>query len=367
MIPWLLQHLIPLSEQLDQHTAGNSRINLTARIALAALTSFLAAIILGPAAIRWLKSRFCERIDSASPTLNRLHANKKGTPTMGGLFIIAAVIMSSVVWADLTNPYVQISIVMATAFTMLGAMDDWIKLSTSKRGLKARQKFYIQVILSLALCSWLYVIQKDRPHGLELVSPIGAWTLGIGLWMIPWSSLVIVSTSNGVNLTDGLDGLATGCSILSGAALAAICYLAGHATHAEYLRIPFISGAGELSIIIGALVGALMGFLWFNCHPAQVFMGDTGSLPIGALLALAAVVTRQEALLVVIGGVFVIETLSVIIQLTGYRLTGKRLLACSPLHNHFVFRGVHEIKIVTRFWICSALLAILGMVMLKLQ
>ncbi|SFJ67444.1 phospho-N-acetylmuramoyl-pentapeptide-transferase [Planctomicrobium piriforme] len=367
MIPWLLQHLIPLAEQMEQHTVGNSRVNLTARAALAAVTSFLAAVLFGPIAIRWLQGRFRERIDSASQTLNKLHANKKGTPTMGGLFIMASVVTASLIWADLSNRYVQIGLFIAVAFAALGATDDWVKLSTSKRGLSARQKFVVQWLLAFVAATWLYFEQKDKPHGLELLSPITTHAMWLGLGLIPWAAFVIVSTSNGVNLTDGLDGLATGCSVFAGTAFVALTYLAGHSSLANYLNIPFMPGSGELSIVIGSLVGAMMGFLWFNCYPAQVFMGDTGSLPIGALLALAALVTRQEVLLVIIGGVFVIETLSVILQVSCYRLTGKRLIACSPLHNHFVFRGVHEIKIVTRFWIGSAVLAILGMVTLKIQ
>lgn len=367
MIPWLLQHLVPLAEQMEQHAAGDSRVYLTARTALAAVTSFLIAILLGPLAIRWLKARFQERIDSASETLNRLHASKQNTPTMGGLFIIAAVVLSSLVWGDLTSRYVQIGIFIAVTFAALGALDDWIKIKSTRRGLTPRQKLAIQTVLALLAAGWLYLEQRHKPLGLELIWPIGDYALWLGLGLIPWAAFVIVGTSNGVNLTDGLDGLATGCAVFVGTAFVALTYLAGHRVMADYLHIPHMPGGGELSIVMGALVGAMMGFLWFNCYPAQVFMGDTGSLPIGALLALAALVTRQEFLLVIIGGVFVIETLSVIIQVSVYRLTGKRLIACSPLHNHFVFRGHHEIKIVTRFWIGSALLAILGVASLKIQ
>ncbi|HWL07630.1 MAG TPA: phospho-N-acetylmuramoyl-pentapeptide-transferase [Planctomicrobium sp.] len=363
----MLENLIPLAEQMQQHTTGNSKVYVTARTAMAALTSFLAAILLGPFAIRWLKTRFCERIDSASDKLNELHAAKQGTPTMGGLFIIAAIVVSSLIWADLSNPYVQLSLFVSVSFLALGATDDWIKLSTKKRGLTARQKFYIQTAFAIIASVWLYQIQRHVTNGLDLVWPVGGMTWHLGLWMIPWATLVFVSSSNGVNLTDGLDGLATGCSIGTGTAFVIVSYLAGHYSLSEYLNIPFIPGAGELGIVMAAFVGALLGFLWFNCHPAQVFMGDAGALPIGALLALAALATRQEFLLLIAGGIFVVETLSVIAQVTSRRLTGKRILACSPLHNHFVFRGMHEIKIVTRFWICSALLAILGLVTLKLQ
>ncbi len=367
MIPWLLQHLVPLAEQMGQHASGDSRVYLTARVAMSAVTSFLLALLLGPFAIRWLKSHFRERIDSASATLNKLHANKNDTPTMGGLFIIAAVLLSSLVWGDLTNPYVQLAICIAISFAALGAYDDWVKVRKQIRGISAKEKFTVQLVLASLFCTWLYFIQRHQPHGTDFIWPIGGLTISLGSGFIFWSAFVLVGTSNGVNLTDGLDGLASGCTIFVGIAFVGLTYLAGHAVMSTYLSIPHIVGSGELAIVMGALVGAVMGFLWFNCYPAQVFMGDTGSLPIGALIALAALVTRQEVLLVIVGGVFVIETLSVIAQVSWYRLTGKRLIRCSPLHNHFLFKGDHEIKVVTRFWIGSAVLAILGVASLKIQ
>ena len=367
MIPWLLRHLVPLAEQLEQHSAGDSRVYLTARIAMAAVTSFLAAIVLGPHAINWLRQRFRERIDSASQRLNQLHAHKQDTPTMGGLFIVAAVVIASLICGDLRNTYIQIGLFVAVAFATLGAADDWTKMRTHSRGLSARKKLTVQLLIAGISAVWLYLRQRELTHGLELIWPIGEIGLWLGIAFIPWCTFVMVGTSNGVNLTDGLDGLASGCVIFVGAAFVGLTYLAGHALLADYLSVPFIPGSGEFSIVMSALVGAVMGFLWFNCYPAQVFMGDTGSLPIGALIALAAVVTRQEVVLVIAGGVFVIETLSVIAQVGWYRLTGHKLIACSPLHNHFLFQGQHEIKIVTRFWIGSALLAILGVASLKIQ
>ena len=252
-------------------------------------------------------------------------------------------------------------------FGALGACDDWIKLNTKRNGLSVRQKLFVQILSALAIGTLLYWHQRTVPHGLDLVWPLGAGHLWLGGGFLAWSVLVIVATSNAVNLTDGLDGLAGGCMVFAGSAFVALTYLAGHKTMADYLGIPFISGCGELSVVLGAMVGAMLGFLWFNCYPAQVFMGDTGSLPIGALLALAALVSRQEVLLVIIGGVFVIETVSVLLQVSWFRLTGSRLIACSPLHNHYLFQGQHEIKIVVRFWIGSALLAIVGVASLKLR
>lgn len=367
MIPWLLQNLSLFAEHVEQRAAGDSRIYLTLRIALATITSLLLVICLGPITIRWLRRNFGERIDSASETLNRLHAEKQGTPTMGGLLMMGAVFVSTLTWGDLTNPYIQIGLITLIGFTALGVMDDWKKIARKTRGLKARQKLFVQIVLGTVVASLLYVVNRDKPNGISLVSPVGEVSLWLGSLFILWSLLVIVGTSNGVNLTDGLDGLASGCVVFVGMTFIALTYLAGHVAFAHYLQIPYISGAGEYSILMGTLVGAVLGFLWFNCYPAQVFMGDTGSLPIGALLALSALITRQEVILIIAGGVFVIETLSVIAQVSWYRLTGKRLIACSPLHNHFVFKGLHEIKIVTRFWISSALLAILGVATLKVQ
>ena len=364
MLVWLLKQYGSL---LAGASTGDSPVFLTARIALAALVSFVTAVLCGPFAIRWLKSRFRERIDSASARLNELHAAKSNTPTMGGLFIVAAIVVAALCCADLSNRYVIQALLIVVGFGCLGAMDDWIKVSTHKRGLTARQKFAAQMVFALAVSSWLYIVQLSQPQGLELIFPIGRQGLFLGVGFIAWAAFVMVGSSNGVNLTDGLDGLASGCLVFAGLAFAALSYLSGHRVMAEYLSIPHMVGAGELGVLFAAMVGAMLGFLWYNCHPAEVFMGDTGSLPTGALLGYGALVTRQEVLLVIVGGVFVIETLSVIAQVASFRLTGKRVLACSPLHNHFVFRGQPETKIVVRFWIGSALLALLAVASLKIR
>lgn len=367
MLIWLLEQFDPLLTQVSQATSGDSRIFLTARIAVASVLGFLFALIGGNPAIRWLRSRFTERVDSASERLNELQASKNATPTMGGLFVMGAVFLSILIAGDLSSRYVQLSLFVIVGFGALGALDDWIKLSTDRNGISARQKLVTQLLLSLIVGLVVFFEHRDKPLGIELVAPIGGYVLPLGGLFIIWCILVVTGTSNAVNLTDGLDGLATGCTIFAGTAFVALAYVAGHVVIAEYLSIPFIAGAGEMAVVIAGLVGAMLGFLWFNCYPAQVFMGDTGSLPVGALLGLAALVTRQELLLAVIGGVFVVETLSVILQVGWFRLTGNRLIACSPLHNHFLFRGQHEIKIVTRFWIGSALLAIVGIASLKLS
>ena len=367
MLIWLLNRFTPLLEQMELHSSGDSRVFLTARIALASVTSFLMAILLGPLAIRWLNARFRERIDSASDRLNQLQAGKNATPTMGGIFVIGAVLVSVLLWGDLTSRYVQLGLAAALGFALLGALDDWIKLSTNRNGLRIKHKLAVQIALSLAIGWVLYLEHLDKPHGLELIWPFGNHGLWLGAGFVVWSTLVMVGSSNAVNLTDGLDGLASGCMVFAGSAFVALTYLSGHAIMAGYLSIPHIAGGGELSIVMGAMVGAMLGFLWFNCYPAQVFMGDTGSLSMGALLALAALVTRQELLLVIVGGIFVLETISVLLQVASYRLTGNRLIACSPLHNHYLFKGQHELKIVVRFWIGSALLAIIAVASLKIR
>ena len=225
-----------------------------------------------------------------------------------------------------------------------------------------------EITIGLAVGTVLWWLSNQDMFSTQLAFPFFKELSPFLGWMyLPFATLVLVAASNAVNLTDGLDGLASGCMVVAAAAFAALSYLAGHSVLAEYLSIPFVAGAGELTIVMGALVGAMLGFLWFNCHPAQVFMGDTGSLPIGGLLGLAALVTRQELLLVVVGGVFVIETISVILQVASCRLLGRRVIACSPLHNHLLFRGESEPKIVVRFWIGSIVLAVVAVASLKIR
>ncbi|MEX2285645.1 MAG: phospho-N-acetylmuramoyl-pentapeptide-transferase [Planctomycetaceae bacterium] len=367
MVVWLLDQFAPFLEQMELHSSGDSRVFLTARTALASVTSFVMAILLGPFAIRWLKARFRERIASGSQRLNELQSEKKSTPTMGGLFVVGAILFGTIVWGDLSSRYVQLALFIAFGFAALGAIDDWIKLRTSRNGLSIKQKFFVQMALALIVGWGLYREHLQLEHGLDLIWPFGGYALALGAGFIFWSALVMVGSSNAVNLTDGLDGLASGCMVFAGSAFVALTYLAGHRIMADYLSIPYTPGSGELSIVMGAMVGAVLGFLWFNCYPAQVFLGDTGSLPIGALMAFAALVTHQEVLLAVVGGIFVIETVSVIVQVVWFRITGSRLIACSPLHNHYLFKGQHEIKIVVRFWIGSALLAIMAVASLKIR
>lgn len=367
MLYWIIKEYSSLLERLELHSSGDSRVFLTARIALASLTSFVLAIGLGPIAIRWLKQRFRERIDSASERLNEIQAAKGATPTMGGLFIVLSIVIATLLWGNLSNPLVLLALFAVLSFAILGAVDDWIKLRMKQNGLKVRQKFACQVVLSLVMAIALYFIHCQNQETIGVIWPIGNYVIPLGVLYVIWSIVVCVGTSNAVNLTDGLDGLAGGCLIFSGLTFVGLSYVAGHAVIAGYLSIPFVPGCGELAVVLGAMVGAMLGFLWFNCYPAQVFMGDTGSLSIGALLALGALASRQEFLLVICGGMFVVEALSVILQVGWFRMTKKRLIACSPLHNHYLFKGQHEMKIVVRFWIGSALLSIMAIASLKIR
>jgi len=367
MILWLIRRFQGLSDSVTASTTGDSVVYLTARIAAASLLAFLAAVLLGPVVIRWLKKRFRERIASASERLNRLHAEKQDTPTMGGVFIMSAVLISTLLFADLSSSRVLIAVVVIVTFTLLGAWDDWVKQRTDRNGISVRQKLVVQILLALIACGLLYALEPEPRVSQVLFWPIGGGSLTLGWAVIPLSVVVIVATCNSVNLTDGLDGLAAGCTVTCGAAFVALCYLAGHRVLADYLSIPYLSGAGELAVVLGGLVGAMLGFLWFNAHPAKVFMGDAGALPAGALIGLCAVIIRQEILLILIGGVFVAETTSVLLQVSWYRWKGTRILRCSPLHNHFVFRDDPETRIVVRFWIVAALLAITGLASLKVR
>jgi len=367
MLLWLLDRFAPLLEQLEFYSTGDSRVFLTARIALASLSSFLLVLLFGPFAIGWLGRRCTERIVSDSERLNELQADKNQTPTMGGILIVASMLIAVLLWGNLTSSLTQLGLFTVVGFGLLGGVDDWTKLRTSRNGMRAKQKLVVQTLLAAAISVGLYVQLGELPQGLELVWPVGNVGIWLGGGFLVWATVVIVGSSNAVNLTDGLDGLSTGCSLMTGSAFAVIAYLAGHKVLASYLSIPYIPGSGEIAILLGAMVGSLLGFLWFNCYPAQIFMGDTGSLAIGAVLAFSALVTRQEILLAVTGGIFVIETMSVILQVGWFRRTGRRLILCSPLHNHFLFKGDHEMKIVVRFWIVAALLAILGLASLKIR
>ena len=361
MLLWLLDYLTSLGSDASAASLGK----ITFRAALAAMAGFLLAVLLGPRWIAWLRCRFREPIKSDSARLNRLHRDKQSTPTMGGLFIVAGLVAGVLIFGDLTNCYLRVALLLTAGLTLIGAVDDLVKLRGVSNGISARAKLAGQLAVATAAAVMLYQHHATLDDGLLLRLPLSGSGIALGLWFVPLAVIVIVGASNAVNLTDGLDGLAGGCLIFATAAMTAVAYAAGHAELAAYLNIPRIPGAGEMTILGGGLIGGVLGFLWFNCHPAQVFMGDTGALPLGGLLGLLAVITRQELLLVIVGGVFVVEAVSVIVQVGYYKWRGRRIFRCAPLHHHFQFQGWAENKIVVRFWIASALCALLGIASLK--
>jgi phospho-N-acetylmuramoyl-pentapeptide-transferase len=340
---------------------------ITLRASLAAVASFALALLMGPRLIAWLQARFREPIKSASADVAQLHQAKQATPTMGGIFIIAGLIAGTLAFGDWNNSYLPIVILVASSLGALGAYDDLVKLTTSERGVSARTKLSAQTAIALTAAVLVYRVHDHLDRGLELALPLGGGGISLGWYFIPLATLVVVASSNAVNLADGLDGLAGGCLVCATGAVALLVYASGHAQWAHYLNIPHIAGAGEMLVVAAAMVGGLLGFLWFNCHPASVFMGDTGSLPLGGLLGLLAVIARQELLLLVVGGVFVAEAASVIAQVGWFRWKKKRIFLCAPLHHHFQLKGWAESKIVVRFWIAAALCAIVGLAGLKLR
>ena len=360
---WLLDTLA-LIVPLD--LSGDSRILLSLRAAIAAVLAFGVTVLGGPAAIGWLRRHVRERVASDSSALDAAHAGKNDTPTMGGAFLVIAIASLTLLTADPASPFVQGGLLTLLGFGTIGTIDDWTKARTG-RGITVRQKLTGQIAISVVASFCLQRAFDQSPAGEWIVWPIGSSGLAIGAWFPLWATLVMVGSSNGVNLTDGLDGLASGCLVIVSTTFAGLAYLGGHRILAGYLRIPYLDGVGELTIVLLAVAGATLGFLWFNCHPAQVFMGDAGSLPLGAIIGYVALATRQEVLLVLVGGVFVIETLSVMAQVGSFRLTGRRLIACSPLHNHFVLRGQSEHRTVVRFWIGSSLLAVCALASLKID
>jgi len=338
---------------------------ITFRTAMATVTAIVISFVLGPWLIGRLRAlqRGSETIREDTP---ERHRSKAGTPTMGGLVILAALLISTLLWTNLHNRYVWILILATAGFAVIGLLDDWRKLKTRK-GISAKQKFGAQILLVTALMGWLYVWPPDGFTTGLAIPFFKGWLLTLGWLWIPFSLLVIVGSSNAVNLTDGLDGLAIGPIVMAGGAFAIICYLTGNFRAAEYLKILNVKGTGELTIFCGALVGAAVGFLWFNSYPAQVFMGDVGSLALGGAIGTLAVLTKAELLLPLIGGLYVVEAASVIIQVGYFKLTGKRFFRMAPLHHHYEMQGWPEPKIIVRFWIVSFMLALLALTTLKLR
>src|SRR5580658_7535435 len=344
----------------------------TFRAVCAALTSLLLCISLGPWLIRRLVEMKFQQPVRGEDDLRELAQThgKKACPTMGGILIIWAVVDAILLWARPTNQLVLICLVTLIWLGGIGFLDDWAKVQSRKSdGMRAKTKFIFQIGLGLFVGALLYTDPILGQTAKKLMVPFmkGPLIADMGWWTLVVVVVVIVGASNAVNLTDGLDGLATGCTLTVALAYAVMCYVAGNFRFATYLQVPFVSGAGELGVVCAALIGASLGFLWFNCHPAQVFMGDTGSLPIGGLIGAIAVMIKQELVLVIVGGVFVMEAVSVILQVASFKLRGKRIFAMAPLHHHFELRGWSETKVTTRFWVLSVIFALLGLATLKLR
>ncbi len=298
----------------------------------------------------------------------KTHLTKQGTPTMGGLLIIAALVTSVLLWSDLTNKYVWVVLFATLAFGGIGFWDDYLKVVKKRStGLRAYQKFGLQIAASLAIGIFLYKFSGDHAATFLSVPFMKSFLLNLGWFYIPFVAVVIVGSSNAVNLTDGLDGLAIGLVGIAATANAVIVYLGGNKIIADYLKILYIPGSGELAIFCGAMLGASLGFLWYNAHPAEVFMGDVGSLSLGGALGTLAVVTKHELILIIVGGIFVMETVSVIMQVASYKLTGKRIFRMAPIHHHFEQIGWPESKVIVRFWIVGIILALISIGSLKLR
>ena len=339
---------------------------LTLRGILAVITSLVISWVFGPAVIRRLNElQMGQIIRSDGP---QTHLSKAGTPTMGGALILLAIFVSTLLWADLGNRYVWIVLGTTLFFGLVGWVDDYRKIvEKDPRGLPARWKYFWQSVFGLGAAIVLYY-GAQTPAETELIVPFFKnIALTMGPFYILFTYLVIVGTSNAVNLTDGLDGLAILPAVMVGGALGVIAYLTGNYQFANYLHIPFISGAGELLIVAAALCGAGLGFLWFNTYPAMVFMGDIGALALGAALGVMAVIVRQEIVLAIMGGVFVIETVSVILQVASFKLTGKRIFRMAPLHHHYELKGWPEPRVIVRFWIITVVLVLVGLATLKIR
>ncbi|GLR71066.1 phospho-N-acetylmuramoyl-pentapeptide-transferase [Agaribacter marinus] len=359
--------LIWLAEWLTQfESAFNVFSYLTMRAILSTLTALSIAILIGPAMIRWLQiMQIGQTVRNDGP---ESHLAKSGTPTMGGVLILAAVLTSSLLWADLSNRYVLVTLFVIASLGILGFVDDYRKVvRKDPNGLIARWKYFWQSVIAIAVAIFLYTHANIEAET-SLIVPFFKDVLPqLGIFYIVVVYFTIVGTSNAVNLTDGLDGLAIVPTILVAGAFAIFAYVTGNVNFSEYLNIPFIPLTSELVIVCTAIVGAGLGFLWFNTYPAQVFMGDVGSLALGGTLGILAVLVRQEIVLIIMGGIFVVETLSVILQVGSYKLRGKRIFRMAPIHHHYELKGWPEPKVIVRFWIISLILVLVGLATLKLR
>lgn len=353
-----------LYEQDQYFNALNVFRYITFRTFLAFFNSFLVCWLVGPYFISHLrKKHFGQEIRDDGP---QTHKKKQGTPTMGGGLILLGVLVPTFLWVDLTNPLVWATLIVTLGFGMIGYWDDWLKVSKKNtKGVKGKTRLFCEFMISFLVIGYL-VYFGHLPTSVT-VPFFKHIAFDIGFAYVVFAALVTVGCANAVNLTDGLDGLAIVPVIISASTLGIFAYVAGNIKIAEYLAIPYIAGTGELCVLTGALVAAGLGFLWFNTYPAQVFMGDVGSLSMGGFIGIVAVVTQNELLLLVLGGIFVVEALSVISQVISFKLTGRRIFKMAPIHHHFELKGLDETKIIVRFWIISILLAVLSLATLKLR
>ncbi|NCO82782.1 MAG: phospho-N-acetylmuramoyl-pentapeptide-transferase [Nitrospirae bacterium CG_4_10_14_3_um_filter_44_29] len=339
---------------------------ITFRSALAVLTAMLITFILGPEVIKRLSSfSVTQQVRDDGP---QTHLGKTGTPTMGGVLIIISILVTVLLWGDLTNKYVLMMIFSLVGFGTIGFIDDYLKVvKRDSKGLSGWYKFGAQMLIALAISMFLYMNSKGPYNDVLSIPFFKKWLFDLGWFYVPFSIVVIVGSSNAVNLTDGIDGLAVGLVGISVLATGILVYISGNFKFSQYLQVLYIPRTGELTVFCGAILGASLGFLWYNSYPADVFMGDVGSLSLGGALGTLAVITKQEIVLAVVGGIFVIETLSVVFQVASFKLTGKRIFRMAPIHHHFELKGWPEPKVIVRFWIVGIMLALLSLATLKLR
>jgi len=379
----MIYHLLYYFREVFTHRLGfYAYQDVMFRSVAAILTSLVISLLLGPKIIRWLmRKKIGDRPEFHHAALNELTREKANTPTMGGLIIILSVLAGTLLWAKLNNPFVQKAIVLVIWFSALGGVDDWLKLTSylkhrTRDGLRPWEKFLFQIGGAVLIALFLFADFVDIEDGKKFWLPFYKHGLPLNDWVFVLIAIFYISaTSNAVNLTDGMDGLAAGCVGMVSLVLVVLCYVASEflaraslVTWSSYLLLPAIPQAGELCIFYSAIFGAVLGFLWYNCHPAQVFMGDVGSLPLGAAMGYGALVTRNEILLLVIGGVFILELISVILQIVYFKYTGgKRLFRCAPIHHHFHLIGWSEPQVVVRFWLLAAAFAAIALATLKIR
>lgn len=361
----LYHFLVPLA---DQFSFFNVFRYITFRSGGAMLTALVMCFIWGTPLIHWLKSKQGkgQPIREDGPASHLL--TKKGTPTMGGLMILGSLFVSTLLWADLSNPYIWIVLLVTAAYGFLGFMDDYLKVTKrNTKGVSGKQKLIAQAAIALLACYWISSLAPAH-HATHLAIPfLKDVLIDLGWFYLVFGLIVIVGASNAVNLTDGLDGLAIGPIMIVGCCFALIAYLTGNIKFASYLQIVSVSGAGELTVLCSALLGAGLGFLWFNAPPAKIFMGDTGSLAMGGAIGTMSIITKHELVLAIIGGLFVVEAVSVILQVASFKLTGKRIFKMAPIHHHFEKMGWSEPTVVIRFWIIAIIFALIGLSTLKLR